>query len=327
FRWYSFADAVVDGYGNIFCAGEDAAQDKFVVWCMGPDFAVRWIREGLDFDDSNARLALDVRGRLLLWQSGRASVTVISAADGSTVGKLGGREPDEASIHYLDVTDGKQLMVDVDGTILALLGERLVRFGEDGAGRPTWPPRAGLFGMKTEKPRPLYGPGHSLIDVDGVYVENVGHAPTEIDDYTRVCVGMDGRLYLERAEWVACFDRAGERIYRLKLPADSIRGHRMGTDRSGRLYVLAQRPGDPPTRLLLRVAPDGSRADLIASDHRAGGVLGNEDHLVVLPDGTIVLLDYGGQSRVLGPDGRLLSISDKSREKDEEERKELSKRE
>jgi hypothetical protein len=326
FRWDALASSVLDARGNVYCAGEDSASDRFAVWCMGTDLAVRWVRDGLEFGTRDARLALDPRGRLLLWESGKASVTVLSAADGSTLGKLGGREPEGATCHYLDVSHGNLLMGDVDGTILGLLGERLVRFGEDGSARATWPPRAGMFGTKAEKLRPLYGPGHSLLSVDGVYVENLGHCPTEVDNYTRLCIGWDGRLYAERSQWVACFDRAGERVYRVQLPVDDVYGKGIATDRAGQLYVLCTRRGDPATRLLLRVAPDASRVDTLATDQRTGGVLGDEDHLLVTVDGTILLLDPYMRSRMLGPDGRMLRVSDTSREKDMEERKAIAAR-
>lgn len=328
FKWSSLGDAVIDAQNNIYCCGEEDSSswnDKFIVWCMGPDLQVRWIRDGLDYDDSDARLALDPRGRLFVWERGKHSATVLATADGSVLGKLGGKEPDGATEHHFDLDDCKQLCVDVDGTILALIGERLVRYTAEGKAAPTWPPRTGVFAKK-EKPAPLYRAGHDLIDVEGPNVDEVGHHPTAIDDYTKLCVGWDGRFYMEYSEWVACFDREGNRVYRVKLPVDDDRGNRIGADAAGQLYVLTRQSGHPDVRQLVRVAPDGSRVDVIATDHRAGGVLGDEEKLAVAAGGQIVLLAYGKAVRMLGPDGRPLYVSDKSREEDADENEELAKK-
>jgi hypothetical protein len=327
-KWSTLGDAVIDAQNNIYCSGEEdssAFDDKFIVWCMGPDLQVRWIRDGLDYSDSDARLALDPGGRLLVWQNGKHSATVLATADGAVLGKLGGKEPDGATEHHFDLDHCKQLCFDVDGTIIALIGERLVRYTADGHAAPTWPPRTGVFAKK-EKPAPLYRAGHHLIDVQGEDIEVVGHHPTAIDDYSMICVGWDGRFYAEYREWVACFDRQGNRLYRLKLPVDDDRGHRIGADAAGHLYVLTRQQADPEVRQLVRVAPDGSRVDVIATDHRAGGVLGDEERIVVATGGQILLLGYGKAVRMLAPDGRLLYMSDKSREEDKDELEELAKK-
>jgi hypothetical protein len=326
FHWYSFADAVIDAQGNLYCAGEDKDRDCFAVWCMTRDLKVRWVRDGLDYDDSDARLALDPQGRLLLWQKGKHSATVLAVADGSVVGKLGGREPEGATEHHLDLDRGDQLLVDVDSTIVGLIGERLVRFGPDGSARATWPPRSGIFGKKGEKLHPLYGSGHQLADVDGVYVEQVGNHPATFDDYTKLCFGSDGRLYAERSEWVACFDREGNRVYRIKLPLDNRRGDRIAVDQAGQLYLLGTTPGDPRPRQLVRVSPDGKRVDVISGDRRVGGAIGDEDHMVVAPDGTVLVFGYNSRCRIIGSDGRLVFQTDKSRETDREEDEAAAKR-
>ncbi len=326
FKWSSLRDAVVDAHKHLYCVGEDDDHD-FAVWCLGPDLQARWVRKGLDFTDHDPRLALDLRGRLILWQPSRHSLVRLSAADGSDVDRLGGRQPDDATTHTLDLEHGKAFLADVDGTYLALLHERLVRFAEDGTPLATWPPRSGIFGKRAEKLRPVYGPGHQLLDVDGKYVEDVGHQPLELDDYTKLHLGADGRLFLERSERVACFDRAGKRLWRTdKLPITSVRGDRMGTDAVGNLYLLGRQAGNPSPRVILRISPDGDRVDLVATDRLLGGTVGDEDHLCVAPDGTLFLLDYGMKLRVLAPDGRLLHLSDRSKEGDADEDKDRARR-
>ncbi len=325
-EWSGLSDLLIDANQNIYCVGSGSGfTRKAAVWCMGPDMKTRWFQEYPDYKDDDTHLALDARtGRLLLWQENKHSLSVLSAADGAVLGKMGGKEPDGATTHALDLDDGKWLRVDVDGTILALLGERLVRFAEDGTPIATWPPRSGLFGKKAEKLKPLYAAGHERIDVDGVYLEHVGSQPTALDDYTNLHLGWDGRLYGERSEWIACFDRSGERVYRIKLPVEDVRGHYLGTDAAGSLYALCSVRGTPSQRALIRVSPDGKKVDIIATDRRSGGVIGDEDRLLVAPDGTIFMISSGRDMRVLAPDGRLLFISESSREDDADDDKEIA---
>lgn len=325
FKWYGVCDAVIDAHRFIYCAGEDE-HDRFAVWCLGPDLVPRWVNKALELSDDDAGLTLDPRGRLWVWQPGKSSVFRLDARTGAVLDRVGGREPEGATVHHLDLDDGKDLRADVDGTMLALIGDRLVRYAEDGAGVPTWPPRKGFFGSKQDKPRPLYAAGHQLIEVDGAYVEQVDHHPTELDDYTNLVIGWDGRLYAERSEHVACFDRAGRRLWRTKLPVDSLRGSSLGVDGNGALYALGTLEGDPRPRVLVRVAPDGSRADVIATDHLHGGTVGAEELMVVAPDGTVVLMRHGMRTRVLAADGRLLYQSPTSKADDAEERAEHEQR-
>ncbi|HVV85432.1 MAG TPA: hypothetical protein VHE35_20375 [Kofleriaceae bacterium] len=319
FKWYGIADAVIDANKFIYCVGEDD-DSKFSVWCLGPDLVPRWVNKTLDLDDDNAGITLDPRGRLWVWQGGKHSLVRLDARDGSVIDRLGGREPDGAHVHHLDLDDCKDLRADVDGTILALMGEHLVRYAEDGSGIPTWPARKGLFGSRQDSPKPLYAAGHQLVDVDGAYVEHVGNHPTALDDYTNLVYGWDGHLYAERSEFVACFDRTGKRVWRVKLPIDNLSGHWLGVDGAGQVHALGTLQGDPRTRVLVRVSADGSRVDTIATDHLNGGVLGGEELLLVAPDGTIYLLRYGMRIRVLAPDGRLLYQSEKSVAEDADER-------
>jgi hypothetical protein len=100
----------------------------------------------------------------------------------------------------------------------------------------------------------------------------------------------------------------------------------MGTDGAGNLYLLGSQAGDPNPRTLFRISPDGGRVDIVAIDRRLGGTVGDEDHLMVAWDGTIYLFDYGMKMRVLGPDGRVLYISQKSKEEDADDDQQRARR-
>jgi hypothetical protein len=324
FHWDALSDVIADAHGNLYCAGEDGETDRFAVWCMGRDLAIRWVRDGLDYHRSESGITLDPGGRLLVWARGKHSATLLSAADGSVLGKLGGKQPEDATAHHFDLDDADAIEFDVDGTILALLNEHFVRFAPDGQPLPTWRPH-GLFGGK-EKMRPIYAPGHQRIPVEGVRAEDVGHYPHALDNYSHLCIGRDGRLYVNFSEWAACFDRTGRRQYRVKLPLDGQRGGRIAVDGAGRLYVVGYTQGDPQTRKVVRVSQDGGRVDVVATDRRAGGAVGSEELLVVAEDGTLLLFASYRRCRIIDPSGRLVHQTDDSRKTDAEEDEQAARR-
>src|SRR6185437_12497888 len=99
-KWSSIRDAVIDANRNIYCIGEsdESFRDHPSVWCMTPDLQIRWYKDLTEGKDDDAGLTLDAQhGRLLFWNKGRHSATILSAQDGSTIGKLGGKQPDDAT--------------------------------------------------------------------------------------------------------------------------------------------------------------------------------------------------------------------------------------
>lgn len=318
FEWSSLDDVELGRDGNLYAIGsqKDGMWTRgAVAWCMGPDLVPRWVSPPLGDNYSEAHLALDTAGRVLVWRDGKHSADVLAAADGASLGKLGGEEPAGATVHHFDLARGKALVCDADGTLLALIGEHLVRFTPDGTGVATWPPRAGLFGKKAEKLGPLYRNG-SVIDVDGAFVERLAHQPTTLDHYSKLAIGWDGMLYLERSEWLAKLDRTGHIIYKVRLPLGSC-DDGIGADTAGNAYVAGSRD-NPQCRVLLRVSPDGKRVDEIAQDTLHGGVLcSDRDQLVVAPDGTLYCLRYDMAVRILDRDGRLVRITEPARAADE----------
>jgi hypothetical protein len=321
-RWSSLENVVMGPDGLFYCGGENNWGDA--VWCMGPDLIPRWSHK-LKLSDIN--VALDPKHqRVICWSTSKHSAIVLSAVDGSMVGTIGGKEADDAKLHGFDMEECKDLVGDLDGTLLALMGERLLRYDGHGTGIATWPPHSsGVFGgVKPEKLESLFmlGPDGKRRSrpVDGVYVEKIENYPLTLDDYSNLHVGRDGRYYIERSGWIACFDRTGKRVYKKQLPLESI-DDQLATDAQGNLYIYGNRGSDPKSRQVVRVSADGSRADMVAKDRTAGGSVGEEDKLCVGPDGTIYLFHYGRQARIIGPDGGLRWQSPKSIEEDRREDK------
>ena len=126
-----------------------------------------------------------------------------------------------------------------------------------------------------------------------------------------------GKLHAVRDKWAACFDARGERQYKVQLPLDSTES--IGLDGGGRLYARGYLDrGDRP-RVIVRVGADGSLVETIARDRREGGTVGREELLRVAGDGTLYLFGYNGAVRVLEADGRVRTMTDRSREWEREE--------
>lgn len=305
FEWYSLADAVVDLDGNLVCAGNYEPDDEFAVWSMDGALATRWWQRGLRHDQREARLSLSPSGEIVLWEPGFAGLTMLSPADGKPARELGGPEPEDSIVHQLDLTHCSSLAVDADGTILAIIHNRLVRFRPDGGGLPTW------GGRVPEPQRPLYGADREAAEAEAVLLDEAGHCPVALDAYARLAVGWDGCLYIERSEVLARYDREGNQLYVVQLPLDSVHG-RVSADGNGRAHALGSEGGK---RRLVRIAPDGT-PEVLAIDRHDGGILGDEDALALARDGTCWLLSFDKRVRLLTPDGRLTRLSDASRRSD-----------
>lgn len=315
-KWSDLKDIVMGPDGLFYCSGEVEWGDA--VWCMGEDLVPRWVHLHKYGD---LQLALDTKhARLVGWTSNKHSAMIFASGDGSLQGTIGGKEPDDARVHGFDMDACRNLVGDIDGTLLAIMGVRLVRYDAHGTGIATWPPTGGIFGAKAEKLHPLYyanGPKRDLPEHDSVYVESVGNQPLILSHYANLHVARDGRLIAENDAWIAAFDRTGKRLWKQKLPLDSS-DDAPKTDAAGNIYVRGTVSGDPTVEQVVRIAADGSRCDLLATGRPYRGVVGDEEHLCVGPDGSIYLFDYGMRARYLAPNGQLRWQSPRSIEQDRE---------
>ena len=328
FAWSQLRDAVVGPDGKLYTIGVDRALDKPSLWCMGLDLAVQWKHDDLPIGAHKTRIAIHAN-RLLVWQPGKHSALAFAMEDGAAVGSVGGEEPAGATVHHMDLDRASALCGDPDGTLLAQIGYNLVRFAGDGTGIATWPPRAGMFGMKHDKLAPLYSPQRDLRRPSFIELAKIPDRPTSLSEATRLHVAGDGTVYAMDGEAVARFDRNGHAIYRRTLPIASIASRRVCADAAGNAYALCTRPGAHPREyVLLRISPDGARVDTVATDHAHGGPLGADDDvtLATCADGTCVVLTYGGSARVIAPDGTPRYVSQTAREDDERDRKQRAER-
>lgn len=303
--WDELADVVIDGYGNLFCAGSNDGYE-FAVWSMAPDLTLRWARSGLKFDTTEARLALTPSGHLLLAQPDKRTVLVLGCSDGATAAKLSGK-PGEGGA--LETKELEALASDTDGSILLVAsGSRLLRYGAFGEPIATW-------GAGPREPRPAE-------DEDGHVVVHMSDRPLFAMS-VKMGVGWDGFLYLQAIYStddrlrIARFDRRGKRLYLTDVaPGLSTWALcRPCADARGVVHTLVR--DDDDVHALWRISPDGRRGERWLVSRKGGGLIGDDDdHLAVAPDGTAWVMGSGGAARRFGPDGRVQMITEASRTRD-----------
>jgi hypothetical protein len=228
------------------------------------------------------------------------------ATDGQEIGKVGGEQPNGADRHMLDLSLAESLAIDTDGTFLFSKRDRLVRCMPDGSGTYTWPPGQGFFGG-SEKLRPF---GDSSED-DAEWVENAGNRPTKLHN-PNVRIGWDGRTYLQRSDYLACYERNGKQVWKTELPKSCDRD--FGIDARGIVYILGWLESD--THGVYRVLP-GGQSSLLVDGRNPSTPLRDDRRIVVHPDGTIVVACYGRKLRIFAPDGRMLYRSEQAAEEDD----------
>ncbi|MGH7329778.1 MAG: hypothetical protein ACREJX_15635, partial [Polyangiaceae bacterium] len=333
--WQDVRDVVVDAHGNLyFLGGRNESvfmSEQLTIWSTDASLALRWVREKIHFemdDATQARLAIAPSGFLVLYVNaglfnGRHSAMVLSCADGTTAATLGGVEPDDATAHHFDLKYVGSLTCDVDGTLLGLLHNRLLRWTHDGKPLETWPPKRGIFGEQHQKLRPLFyrdekGERHALY-ADEKYppgVDEIKDRPTEISSDSSTClVGPDGALYLQNDEHLAKLDRAGTVLYRASLPEKGSNRGRPCADGYGNLYVIRS-TARTKTHSIFRVSPDGRDTRVVVDGSAIGTPISDADVLAVLPDGTMVVFADEASVRIFGADGRARFLSEKARKDD-----------
>ncbi|HEY3357581.1 MAG TPA: hypothetical protein VGQ83_30295 [Polyangia bacterium] len=286
FAWEELYDVVADRQGNVYCAGEPASGGT-AVWSLDPGRRTRW-RTGMTLS-AETRLALTPAGSLLVGDPARSGLTVLDCARGGSAGTVGGAQSPGAP-PVLDYAAACALSCAADGTIVVLAHDEIRRYTADGTAMDTWP-NAG--------PRQAQAPS----------VYDLRERPLQVQtDSTRITAGWDGFTYLWQGDDLVKLSRWGQIVWRTKLPCAA--WPRPCADASGGVYVLGEQG-------LTRVAPDG-RPFPFLTPQSAGGPLGDEDRLVVAPDGTFWLLGGAGRMRILAPDGAVRYLSPRSREADAE---------
>ncbi len=340
--WMSVYRAVVDPEGRLICLGRAEGSSGTSLWAMDSEMRTLWVQRDVD----GPCLTLRHDGQVLLWSDEEHSAKVFSCEDGLPSGTVGEREPQGAAVHHLDLVKLEALTCDLDGSYLALFYERLLRFGPDGVGRPTWKKAGGLFGWfkRGQRQRSLWSPcetrpsdqlqqqlydagrsriGQGARGVQGFNwmnfkLEKVGHRPLAFGwpCDARPNVGFDGCLYvLGKGEFkdhlLARFDRSGDRRYVVKLPIDDFEyGVRVGADAAGNAYIFGKQnsPRGEDYRVIVRVSPDGTVTELVRDRQLDGPLHWKDERLAVAPDGRFYVLGASATLKAFEPDGTVRFI-------------------
>lgn len=317
FEWGNLYDLVVDSQGNLYGLGTLARSlQELHVFSLGPGLELRWVRRDTILNRGSL-LSIGPDGRLFLGDPDKRQLLVLSCADGSTVGQVGG----EAKPGILNFKNALRFAVDTDGTIIVLTEKFFRRFAPDGREVEPWP------GVP---------PGQTSPELCYVGVLDPQPVNFRADYCDQIAIGWDGSIYLMSDNpvvgRVTKLDRSGKIVYQTQYLMDlqvmGVTG-RAWAAASGWLSVLGM-PGNrkvpqpvdaEPGLVLVVVSPDGRRQRTSLKDRAMGGPLGSEDHLAVTPEGVIWLLGHDGLARKIGPDGETLLVSRLSREQDENVRK------
>jgi hypothetical protein len=323
FAWKKVEDVAFGRDGHLYFVGEnDGIRSGGVsVWSTDARFSPRWVRADVPLGtfSEDARIAVTPDGHVLVWRGRCHWVLKLACADGATVAKLGGKEAPDAKAHGLDLEFADDLAVDPDGSILAIVHRRILRWAPDGEPVETWPTKRGLFGEKHQKLSPLFrtrpdGERDWIRPSETPRVREAKSRPLEIDDDSQLAIGPDGATYLQRDEDLLKLARDGTKVWAVNVGVTGNGMDRPRIDAHGNVYVLRRlRSG---THGILRVSADGSDVRVLVDGDAPGTPMAEEWHFAVSPDGTIFVVDYSGVARVFGPNGAALFASPKAREAD-----------
>jgi hypothetical protein len=309
-------DAVLGSDGLVYAVISDI--ERHYVACLGTDLSLKW-RSELRNAGVMLRVAI-VGDEIWAHDHDKHHVRRFARADGTELGKFGGKEPNNATVHHLDLFGAADIVGCPDRTLLALAAHRLVRYDERGQGILTWPAATGFFSKLWggEKLRRLYDPtpddGSGDFDEPHVRLMYQGSRnasdelgsdrPTNVATINqRMVTAVDGSLWISNGTAVFRYTKEGKLAWRADLPhCEGTLSPRPGLDGELALYVCAY---DRKERhVLFRVSPDG-KPSLLTSEG-----LGTPNAAFTTPDGrTTVLGAQLGDVRVFDKTGKRLSAS------------------
>jgi hypothetical protein len=322
FEWEDVDDFAIGSDGNLyFVGGSDRPRlHGNRVWSCDPRFALRWSRTGLPLDDGqHFRLAPTYDGHILVSREGKHSLVKLSCADGATVAILGGPEPPDARAHGLDLQYASDVAVDPDGSIVAALHNRLLRWEADGTPTETWPPERGFFGEKHQKLGPLFRTGASgqreeIKPETCATPDQLKNRPVELWSEVALTIGPDGAMYVLHGAHLLKLARDGKKVWHVDVGDDKNDMDRPRLDGLGNVYLLRWLAND--THGVIRVRADGKATGIVVDGRKPGTPLGFERSFAVAADGTIFAVGALRVARVFGPDGTARLASPAAREED-----------
>ena len=325
-EWYYLSDVTIDRDGNLYFATADDEEEKMLIWSMTPDFKKRWMKEGLQLNYEHTGLAVTKSGNLLVWETFKRSLLVLSCKDGSEIKKIKGDAPTDENPFPFNLKGCESLISDSDETILALVNNTLVRFNPDGTRAPLW----GVY-QEGEHPgffsRLLSGADDKVHIPEGESewapgVHESGSKPKRMSSSsTKISIGWDDSVYFLDTDssdaLVAKYDREGKQIWRKPLELENVDSGACA-DANGNVYIIGA-DKDYKARLI-RISPDGKNVEVLVKDITEGGTLRyiQDDKILISTEGIIYIMNYWEQIRVLNPDLSVKYISPNCKKDDDE---------
>jgi hypothetical protein len=277
-----------------FVGGGSSGESLF---CMAPDLTLRWKLDGLHFS-TETRLAFARTGHLIVRDGRHAEVRRCDT--GALVLRFSGL-PGEGAELALGMMG--QLVVDVDGTLVARKFEDEVLRRYDATGHPI-----AMWGVGPPVDHARAVAAHPW----GPMVMELGSTPSRVHDVL-LATGWDGNLYLQSSLnmrsscHLAAFDRHGRHLYTAAIPVEAPGFEvRPTIDGYGRAYVHLPNQGGQ----VYRVEAGGRNVVPFVPLRPSPGMFGEESpHIVCTPDGTLFALSASGCMRRFSPEGRVLFLS------------------
>ncbi len=317
-EWYYLSDMTADKDGNVyFLTGVEDESDT-MVWSMGKDFKTRWIYRLAGYSYEESGMAVSSGGILYVYDKNKHSLLKLSCSKGTVIAKLKGRQEGNGDPNSFDMKGCDDLTVDSDGTLLAMIDNKIVRFTDEGKIIPTWgsSEHEGLFGKLSD----MLSGGSSDDDNNPNLYELKNH-PLKIDsDYHYVNSGLDGYMYfIQRGSsdevGVAKYDRSGKQIWKEIVPLN-YKDRKHWVDAKGFIYILSDTTDSKKN--VIRYNPGSGAWDTLLKDIREGGVLNEVSNLAVAPEGTIYLAQFDNRLRVFDANLKNIYTSDDSLKGDKE---------
>jgi hypothetical protein len=312
-EWHYFCDVAIDKAGNIYACGTEDSDDNFIVWSIDKDLNTRWVRKDLKFNYDDTGITLTNTGSLYLWNKKKHSLIEISSKDGSDVRKIEGKPVTKDNPYAFNMKGCGTLVSDSDGTILALIHNTVVRFSAEGKRVELWKGRKfGLFssglGLHVPESDPEWAP----------YLKETGSFPKRISsDYTKLNIGWDGYLYfMDKSSSdgeVAKYAADGSQLWSKYIPL-GYKDCKPCVDANGNVYILGTNENSDTN--LIRYNPYADKFETLLTDLKEGGVLDDERHLAVSPEGKIYIFDTYGGMKVYSPQMEMVYRSKSSEEDD-----------
>lgn len=330
----------------LYCFGENRHGD-YAVWAMTINYELIWMKvlpeEEID-KRMYSRIEYLEKSKLLVWSDDLPSVLIYDAKNGDFIEEVGGYEPHDADKHYLDLTDCDSLATDPDGSIVALINERIVRFNAKGEGISTWPDRKNLFGMtikedleplyknapepvrpayKRRKNKGKYIHANKLKDRSLIYPSAGGKPTVQIDHKRNMYILCPMQLNALRnvvgGSLLTKFDPEGEIVYKAELPNYGVNMVQPQIDEQGNVYIMLN---DVTVEMeeggcMFKVYADGKQVKEITRTHYS--ILHNQSTSFVVDElGNIYTCNDSAEIRNYNNEGKLIHRNKNAIEKDKE---------